>query len=160
MPMKKHKHDDNLLPELASIFDNNSFESINHRRDQLVVYHLVSRVNQVLERGVTNTASPKKNIQARGFDEVPIVLEALKDIQAGEEITVAYVHGLPYAKRQKTLESQWGFMCRCKLCLAEKEVLERLAKLKAVNEDGKRTGSHRSRIAKKHVICGPASRKR
>ncbi|OTA98384.1 hypothetical protein M426DRAFT_34383, partial [Hypoxylon sp. CI-4A] len=45
---------------------------------------------------------------------------AMRDIEAGEEITQSYVPlGLSYEERQEDLEN-WGFTCTCSLCSASK----------------------------------------
>lgn len=41
---------------------------------------------------------------------------AVRDIPAGEELTVSYIDGMiPYAERQERLDS-WGFRCACHVC--------------------------------------------
>ncbi|KAJ2990352.1 hypothetical protein NUW58_g2994 [Xylaria curta] len=43
-------------------------------------------------------------------------IHAIKDILAGEELTIAYDKGIPTAARQGFLRSSFGFDCRCELC--------------------------------------------
>lgn len=43
-------------------------------------------------------------------------IHAIRPIQAGEEITIAYDDYLPYAPRQMLLKKSFGFDCECRLC--------------------------------------------
>jgi len=46
------------------------------------------------------------------------MIETLKDISQGEEITINYtITAAPYAERQAILQTQFGFSCDCQLCL-------------------------------------------
>jgi hypothetical protein len=49
---------------------------------------------------------------------------ALRDINPGEEITIAYLDealDAPREKRQEQLKENWGFTCKCALCSADPE---------------------------------------
>lgn len=44
-------------------------------------------------------------------------IHAVRPIKAGEEITISYDHGGPYAARQAFLEQAFGFDCQCTTCM-------------------------------------------
>ncbi|KAK4244352.1 hypothetical protein C7999DRAFT_17383 [Corynascus novoguineensis] len=62
-----------------------------------------------------------------------MIIRAIKDIAAGEEIVHSYDESGDYEARQQALMTTWGFECACALCAAEKgddaAVREKRAKL-------------------------------
>lgn len=48
-----------------------------------------------------------------------LILRAIKDISAGEEITHSYDESSDYDGRTEKFETTWGFKCSCQLCQAE-----------------------------------------
>ena len=49
-----------------------------------------------------------------------VTIRALRELAEGEEITISYVdRSLGYEERRKTLETHYGFECRCNRCVAE-----------------------------------------
>ncbi|KAK4119744.1 hypothetical protein N657DRAFT_649890 [Parathielavia appendiculata] len=49
-----------------------------------------------------------------------MVVRAVRDIAAGEEIVLSYDESGDYDARQRSLLTTWGFECGCALCAAEK----------------------------------------
>ena len=49
-----------------------------------------------------------------------MTIRALRELAEGEEVTISYVdRSLGYEERRKTLETHYGFECRCNRCVAE-----------------------------------------
>jgi hypothetical protein len=51
-------------------------------------------------------------------------IHALRDIEAGEEITIQYGHASPSAERRAFLKESFGFDCRCRRCSASPSELK------------------------------------
>ncbi|RWA09261.1 hypothetical protein EKO27_g5831 [Xylaria grammica] len=51
-------------------------------------------------------------------------IHAIKDIVAGEEITISYGRGGPASERQAFLQRNFGFNCQCELCTLPREELQ------------------------------------
>ncbi|TGJ82107.1 hypothetical protein E0Z10_g6675 [Xylaria hypoxylon] len=51
-------------------------------------------------------------------------IHAIKDILAGEEITISYDHSGPASVRQAHLQPNFGFNCQCELCTLPPEELQ------------------------------------
>ncbi|KAF8340702.1 uncharacterized protein EI90DRAFT_3036532 [Cantharellus anzutake] len=76
-------------------------------------------------RYFNHSCSPSA-VQVYTFDEAgPIMhIKALKNLSAGEEITVTYIDPAhPYDVRKKALDSTYGFECHCRKCQSDKELL-------------------------------------
>lgn len=60
---------------------------------------------------------------------------AVRDILAGEELTVSYIEGtIPYSERQERLVS-WGFKCACHACTQDlSHISQSDARLRAISE--------------------------
>jgi tetratricopeptide (TPR) repeat protein len=76
----------------------------------------------------------------RAFIGDMMVVRAVKDIRAGEEILLPYLSPtVPFSSRQKRMKDGWGFDCDCVLCLAESKVsqvtMARRARLRKEAED-------------------------
>lgn len=79
------------------------------------------------------------NIQTCGFDGNRVYLQAIKNIDSGEEILNSY--GMfskwqPYDYRQSYLKENYNFCCNCSACRYRKEPLIRSYKCLAVNCNG------------------------
>jgi hypothetical protein len=58
---------------------------------------------------------------SRSFIGNFMIIRAARDMASGEELTLGYVSpDLSQEERQKKLSDQWGFVCDCKLCHAER----------------------------------------
>ncbi|KAF2672451.1 SET domain-containing protein [Microthyrium microscopicum] len=59
-------------------------------------------------------------------DMMTHVVWALRDIEAGEEITHSYIHDpdVPSQKRKQVLRDTWAFECNCSICGASKNKVE------------------------------------
>ncbi|CAL1535004.1 unnamed protein product [Lymnaea stagnalis] len=70
---------------------------------------------------INHSCFPNAKILSGVLDGKPgIRVMATKEIEAGEEITVAYVDtGLKKAERRKKLWSRYAFLCQCPRCLYE-----------------------------------------
>lgn len=80
------------------------------------VYPGMSRVN--------HSCAPNCRVYSREGDHKLLILESLRDIEAGEELTFAYlpeVVGLGVAARQQMLEENCRFKCECAVCSGEGE---------------------------------------
>ena len=70
-----------------------------------------------------------------------LTVHALRDIEAGREITISYISGVSpgYAERQRHLMDAFSFGCACELCslplLARTESDYRLGQIRSINED-------------------------
>ncbi|OJD18272.1 hypothetical protein AJ78_01711 [Emergomyces pasteurianus Ep9510] len=79
-----------------------------------------------------------------------LTIHAFKDIEEGEEITIAYVDGTElFDRRQECFEEGFGFRCDCEVCAVPAEEsrrrdrrLEEIARLDNVLGDGRRMMSN------------------
>ncbi|KAF2668075.1 SET domain-containing protein [Microthyrium microscopicum] len=51
-------------------------------------------------------------------------IHAIRDIEAGEEITISYNDGSTFSARQTSLKASFGFQCKCRTCLFPPSLLE------------------------------------
>ncbi|CAE7488370.1 set5 [Symbiodinium sp. CCMP2592] len=79
--------------------------------NSLGLFPLISRFN--------HSCCPNAGYRGRAFmDEEVQVVQAMRDIQSGEEICVSYFNGYFTTSdgRQKQTMMSWGFQCRCEAC--------------------------------------------
>ncbi|MEQ2232766.1 hypothetical protein ILYODFUR_014890, partial [Ilyodon furcidens] len=56
------------------------------------------------------------------FEGTRLQLRAVQDISPKEELTISYIETLSLAEeRQRQLDEQYHFICRCKRCDSKKE---------------------------------------
>ncbi|XP_057949139.1 methyltransferase FGSG_00040 [Malania oleifera] len=51
-----------------------------------------------------------------------VMVQASRDIKAGEEITFAYFDVLSPVKKRREMTNNWGFQCNCRRCMFEMEI--------------------------------------
>lgn len=105
-----------------------------------------------------------QNVWNRNLNKLTI--HAIRDIDEGEEITIAYVDNFePFETRQDCLEEAFGFKCSCELCFPVEESKKRDARLQEILRldsglgDGKRIMSKpqdclRDAHTILHLLCG------
>jgi len=79
------------------------------------IFPLVARLNHSCRPNAQHAWNA-----ARGLE----VVHAVRDIQAGEEITLSYLAGGPFSERQTRLREYFGFVCRCEPCSLPAKALE------------------------------------
>lgn len=98
--------------DLLNIFYNNNF-ALSGQSGKRAVFLTVARLNHSCipnAQGNLNTALPGSQF----------TIHALREIAAGEEITISYLHdelGIR-SMRQKVLKDGYGFECACEICRA------------------------------------------
>jgi hypothetical protein len=69
--------------------------------------------------------SCEPNCQVAYLEDGEALVFALRNIAAGEELTISYIYvHLPLAERRQQLQS-YGFVCQCPRCLAEEDQAHR-----------------------------------
>ena len=91
------------------IFLTNSFRDYVGDEEYHFVYYWISYLNHSCDPNV-------------GFDNKMERLLARRDIAEGEELLCSYVYipkfsDATYGRRREFLFAQWGFWCKCRLCL-------------------------------------------
>ncbi|OSD07270.1 SET domain-containing protein [Trametes coccinea BRFM310] len=108
-----------LAKELYSRFGNNNFVVQDHLNS---VGH---GVFPLASRFFNHSCVPNAACKYPTQPEKPLTMEvvALRDIAAGEEVTVPYLDpALPYQTRQDALRANYGFQCGCRLCLFQRGI--------------------------------------
>ena len=70
-----------------------------------------------------------------------VTIRAIKEITEGQEVTISYVDNtLPYEERRKTLQTHYGFECKCGRCASEQraELKRRMKERDQYLKDGRR----------------------
>ncbi|KAK5652639.1 hypothetical protein OQA88_10232 [Cercophora sp. LCS_1] len=81
---------------------------LGHAASEAGIFLDASRINHSCANNAENTWNP-------GLSKLTI--HAIRDIPAGEEITISYVDGFKtYAQRQARLLASFGFRCACSRC--------------------------------------------
>lgn len=77
----------------------------------------LQHVGSLLNHHCNPTAQNRFNIEEHGLVSI---IEAMRDIKAGEEVSISYVDtDLGYDARQEELINQFSFVCRCFRCTTE-----------------------------------------
>ncbi|KAI0965166.1 hypothetical protein F4678DRAFT_453665, partial [Xylaria arbuscula] len=79
------------------------------------VYLQISRINHSCLPNCSNSWNDETNCET---------IHAIKDILAGEELTISYDLGDTASLRQARLQSNFGFNCQCELCTLPPEELQ------------------------------------
>ncbi|KPA81886.1 hypothetical protein ABB37_04134 [Leptomonas pyrrhocoris] len=67
-----------------------------------------------------HSCDPNLNVQYAAVNDETLSVVALRDIAAGEELTISYIDtSLPYAVRQQQLLDHYLFECKCPRCRCE-----------------------------------------
>ncbi|KAI0386971.1 hypothetical protein F5Y04DRAFT_242706 [Hypomontagnella monticulosa] len=115
---------------VSDILLTNSFQmdvgGPNHEGHHLGNFPDVSRFNH----------DCRPNVAFRIDDQLTHHTHAVRDIAAGEELTLAYMNPFEtYAVRQQHILESWGFKCTCRHCsMSEKEIQESDARLHEIDE--------------------------
>ncbi|KAK3680889.1 hypothetical protein B0T22DRAFT_474324 [Podospora appendiculata] len=91
----------------VDIFRNNAYGIVVGERSYSVMYPGVARANHACR---PNAIKPSNDAISTAL------LVAIRDITAGEEITISYIEPLPSQARKAKLLRTWGFTCTCSLC--------------------------------------------
>lgn len=78
----------------------------------------------------------RPNVAFRIDDQLTHRTHAVRDIKAGEELTLSYMNPFEtHAVRQQHIMGSWGFQCTCPHCsMAEKDIQESDARLHEIDE--------------------------
>ncbi|KAL8830377.1 MAG: hypothetical protein Q9170_005758 [Blastenia crenularia] len=90
---------------LAARFLTNCFPT--HDRSEGAVYGINCLINHSCRANFYGSWNPEAGVA---------VVQAIRDIEAGEEILFNYVSGLTYDKRTEKLGRLFGISCSCELC--------------------------------------------
>lgn len=67
-----------------------------------------------------HSCDPNLNVQYAAVNDETLSVVALRDVAAGEELTISYIDtSLPYMVRQQQLYEHYLFECRCARCVRE-----------------------------------------
>ncbi|EEP78153.1 predicted protein [Uncinocarpus reesii 1704] len=109
----------------------------------------------IFPRAARINHSCKQNAQnSWNYNIGKLTIHAFRDIEEGEEITIAYIDGSEYFEtRQNTLEEAFGFKCRCEICdISAHETKKRDRRLEEMARLDNSLGNGR-RIMSKPLDC-------
>ncbi|QSS65399.1 SET domain-containing protein [Histoplasma capsulatum] len=128
-------HKDKCSPVIGTIKTNAM--PFGARGSEGAIFPSAARINHSCKPNSQNTWN--RNLER-------LTIHSFKDIEEGEELTIAYVDGTElYDERQAYFEEAFGFRCQCEVCAVPREEsrkrdrrLEEMARLDHVLGDGRR----------------------
>ncbi|PGH23044.1 hypothetical protein AJ80_02817 [Polytolypa hystricis UAMH7299] len=136
--------------ELANIHKRSCSPLIGITRTNAMPFGSAGEEGGIFPRAARINHSCNPNSQNRWNHNLgKLTIHAFKDIEVGEEITIAYVDGaMNFGDRQLALEEAFGFHCSCELCSLPEEESEKrdsrvqeMLQLDSLLGDGRRTMS-------------------
>lgn len=96
----------------------------------------------------------RPNVAFRIDDHLTHYTHAVRDIAAGEELTITYMNPFEtWAARQSHVEKSWGFVCTCKHCsMSQKEIEKSDQRLEEIEEIEAELGDFNSKKASVKMI--------
>ncbi|KAI0648097.1 SET domain-containing protein [Trametes meyenii] len=108
-----------LAKELYSRFGNNNF--VLHSHLNAYAHGVFPLASRLFNHSCVPNAACKYVIKPS--EPVTMQIVALQDIAPGEEITIPYLDpALPYQIRREALDANYGFACKCRLCVFERGI--------------------------------------
>lgn len=117
---------------MFDIIERNSFSSAlvdpdsENSATAKVLFALISRVNHACEpncskRTYVDTGESLLNLGGAEKPSINHCIEAIRDIRAGEEISISYLANGAFehagkVERRQMLQNAWGFTCACNVC--------------------------------------------